>query len=115
MRQVRFKQPAVYLQRAARNEFIAQSHEVARDELPFEFMLNALRLRDGIASNLFSERTGLPLTSIDAALTAAEARGLLTCDHSGLRPTPLGFQFLSDLQALFLPRQRTETVRREPH
>ncbi|MGZ9058164.1 MAG: radical SAM family heme chaperone HemW [Burkholderiaceae bacterium] len=102
VRQVRFRQPASYLQRAARGEFVAQSHEVSRAELPFEFMLNALRLADGVASDSFYQRTGLALSSIEAKLDVAEQRGLLVRDHQMLGPTALGMRFLSDLQALFL-------------
>lgn len=102
VRQVRFRQPASYLQRAARGEFVAQSHEVSREELPFEFMLNALRLTDGVPSDSFYQRTGLSLSSIEAKLNVAEQRGLLVRDHQMLGPTSLGMRFLSDLQALFL-------------
>ena len=102
VRQVRFRQPASYLKRAARGEFVAQSHEVLRDDLSFEFMLNALRLAAGVPSNLFSQRTGISLSAIESKLNAAEQRGLLVRDHLSLGPTPLGMRFLSDLQALFL-------------
>ena len=106
VRQVRFRQPASYLQRAARGEFLAQSYEVPRDELPFEFMLNALRLTEGVASDSLYQRTGLPLSSIEPKLDAAEQRGLLVRDHLTFSPTPLGMRFLSDLQALFLQPRR---------
>ena len=102
VRQVRFRQPASYLERAARGEFVAESHEVARDELPFEFMLNALRLTDGVPSNSFLERTGVPLSTVEFELNRAEQRGLLVRDHRTMRPTPLGLRFLTDLQTLFL-------------
>lgn len=102
VRQVRFRQPVTYLERAACNEFLAESHDVSRNDLPFEFMLNALRLTHGVASNSFFERTGLPLSSIEAELNEAERRGLLVRDHRSLAPTELGLRFLSDLQAIFL-------------
>jgi oxygen-independent coproporphyrinogen-3 oxidase len=105
VRQVRYRSPATYLQRAARGEFVAESVEVDRPELPFEFMLNAMRLLDGVPAAWFGERTGLPPTSIDAALAEAQRRGLLTADHVRWRPTRLGARFLSDLQALFLPQR----------
>jgi oxygen-independent coproporphyrinogen-3 oxidase len=78
---------------------------VARRDLPFEFMLNALRLRDGFELARFAERTGLPLSAVQAPLAQAERRGLIERDAAGtlVRPTPQGFDFLSDLQALFLP------------
>jgi oxygen-independent coproporphyrinogen-3 oxidase len=81
---------------------VAQEDEVARSELPFEFMLNALRLRNGFALRDFSERTGLVLTSIEKALAEAEGKGLITRDLQRVKPTQRGFDFLSDLQALFL-------------
>ena len=106
VRQVRFRQPTSYLSHAARGEFIAESTEVAREELPFEFMLNAMRLADGVPSHWFTERTGLPPTVIQARLNAAEARGLLTVDHQRWAPTALGWRFLSDLQSGFLSSPR---------
>ena len=106
VRQVRFRQPTSYLSHAARGEFIAESTEVAREELPFEFMLNAMRLADGVPSHWFTERTGLPPTAIQARLNAAEARGLLTVDHQRWAPTALGWRFLSDLQSGFLSSPR---------
>jgi len=70
--------------------------------LPFEFMLNALRLREGFELARFQERTGLPPSAIDAPLREAEARGLIERDWQRVRPTARGFDFLSDLQSLFL-------------
>ena len=66
-------------------------------------MLNALRLKDGFALQQFCERTGLPLSSIEAALKQAEQQQLLVREDSLVRPTERGFDFLSDLQGLFLP------------
>jgi oxygen-independent coproporphyrinogen-3 oxidase len=102
VRQVRFRQPASYLKHASMGDFIAESHEVGRNDLPFEFMLNALRLTEGVSSNSFFETTGLSLSSIEQELNEAERRGLLVRDHSKLRPTDLGLRFLSDLQSLFV-------------
>jgi oxygen-independent coproporphyrinogen-3 oxidase len=103
VRQVRYRQPASYLEHAQRGEFAAESFEVARSDLPFEFMLNALRLVEGFPSSWFAERTGLPVTTIEARLARAEDRGLLVRDHLRWAPTDLGLRFLSDLQSLFLP------------
>jgi len=102
VRQVRYRQPASYLEHAARGEFAAESFEVARAELPFEFMLNALRLVEGFPSAWFAERTGLPVSMIEARLERAESRGLLLRDHERWGASPLGLRFLSDLQSLFL-------------
>ena len=103
LRQVKVREPRLYMERALAGQAVAQEHEVKRSELPFEYMLNALRLREGFALQDFSDRTGLPLTSLAAALDRAEAQGLIERDLVRVRPTERGFDFLSDLQALFLP------------
>ena len=103
LRQVRYKQPQQYLDQVARGEPLLEEHEVARGEIGFEFMLNALRLTDGVPVALFAERTGFPLTILRKELDEAERRGLLARDHERIRPTALGRRFLNDLQALFLP------------
>ncbi|MFT4192110.1 MAG: radical SAM family heme chaperone HemW [Comamonas sp.] len=103
VRQVRWRDPQRYMQQALAGQPLAQEHEVKRADLPFEFMLNALRLVDGFDLRAYSDRTGLPLSSIAAALERAERKGLLARDWVHARPTPLGLDFLSDLQELFLP------------
>lgn len=103
LRQVRFREPRLYMQRAQAGNAVAQADEVSRADLPFEYMLNALRLRDGFALAQFSERTGLPLSAIQRPLQQAERRGLIERDLHHLRPTTRGLDFLSDLQSLFLP------------
>ena len=103
VRQVRWREPAAYMARAAVGEAVSNEHEVAREQLPFEFMLNALRLKEGFALAEFSERTGLPVTALQRGLQAAEAKGLLQRDFARAWPTERGFDFLSDLQQLFLP------------
>jgi oxygen-independent coproporphyrinogen-3 oxidase len=107
VRQVRYRQPASYLERAARGEFLAEHVEVARRDLPFEFMLNALRLADGVPAGLFTERTGLPASAIQEAMERAEQRGLVEADPMRIHPTALGRRFLTNLQTLFLPSERT--------
>ena len=104
LRQVRWREPAAYMDNALAGNAASNSTEVARRELPFEFMLGALRLKDGFELARYSERTGLPLSSIRPALDAAVARGLLEHDTQAdrMRPTARGFDFLSDLQAMFL-------------
>lgn len=102
VRQVRTRDPQRYLDRALAGNAVAQDHEVKRADLPFEFMLNALRLRDGLALQDFTERTGLPLSAIAAALDEAQRKGLIERDAAHVRPTERGFDFLSDLQELFL-------------
>jgi putative oxygen-independent coproporphyrinogen III oxidase len=103
LRQQRWREPERYMAQALAGQPLSQETEVARTELPFEFMLNALRLREGFERGLFSQRTGLPASAIDAGVRRALERGLLEEDLQHLRPTERGFDFLSDLQALFLP------------
>ena len=105
VRQVRSKQPREYLERAARGSPIVEERSVTREDIGFEFMLNALRLTDGVPASLFAERTGFPLAIVEAPLAEAERRGLIVRDHAWIWPTPLGRRFLNDLQALFLPAQ----------
>lgn len=102
VRQVRYREPRLYMENALAGNAVAQSEEVPREQLAFEFMLNALRLREGFALAQFMERTGLPLTAIDKPLREAEAKGLIERDFARVRPTQRGFDFLSDLQELFL-------------
>jgi len=102
VRQVRYRDPALYMEKALAGAAIAQEDEVARTQLPFEFMLNALRLRDGFSLPWFFERTGLPLSAIEPQLREAERKGLLAREGAWVRPTDHGFDFLSDLQGLFL-------------
>ncbi len=102
VRQVRNREPKLYMDNALAGNAIAQDDEVARKDLPFEFVLNALRLRDGFALQDFLDRTGLPLSAIEAPLQQAQAKGLVERDLVRVKPTEKGFDFLSDLQALFL-------------
>jgi putative oxygen-independent coproporphyrinogen III oxidase len=92
------KQPAEYLKGVPRKE-----STVAARELPFEFMLNALRLVEGFETVLFSERTGLPLSAIGAQLEQASARGLIERNPRRVRPSARGQRFLNELVGLFLP------------
>ncbi|ANH68282.1 coproporphyrinogen III oxidase [Mitsuaria sp. 7] len=102
LRQVRWRDPATYMQKAAEGQAVSNENEVARNELPFEFMLNALRLREGVTMQSFLERTGLPPSAIAKAMEQGRAKGLLDLDPAVIRATPRGFDFLSDLQELFL-------------
>ncbi len=103
VRQVRYREPARYMAQALGGHAVSQQNEVDRSELPFEFMLNATRLKDGFELALFTERTGLPPAAIAAGLAAAERQGLLRLGLHDAQPTPRGFDFLNDLQLLFLP------------
>ena len=103
VRQVRYRDPRRYMEQALAGDAVAQDDEIRREDLPFEFMLNALRLREGFLLADFCERTGLSVTAIQAPLQEAERRGLLQRDLHRVWPTERGFDFLSDLQSLFLP------------
>jgi oxygen-independent coproporphyrinogen-3 oxidase len=102
VRQVRWRDPKLYMEKALAGEAVTQETEVSRADLPFEFMLNALRLRDGFKLQDFSEKTGLPVTALQPGLDEAERRGLIARDLVSIKPTERGFDFLNDLQALFL-------------
>lgn len=103
-RQVRLRNPDSWMQRALARDgsHVAESRVVGAGELPFEFMLNALRLKDGVAASSFAERTGLSLATIAHQLEAATRRGLLDADPTRLCATALGWRFLNDLQEMFL-------------
>jgi len=110
LRQVRWREPAAYMRQALAGQAVSNQHEVARRDLPFEFMLGGLRLREGFDLEDFRQRTGLPLSVLMTTLESARRRGLIEplsdADPGRVRPTAHGFDFLSDLQALFLPPDR---------
>ncbi|MBI4986329.1 MAG: oxygen-independent coproporphyrinogen III oxidase-like protein [Rhodocyclales bacterium] len=99
VREARRRHPADYLSAADR---VAERHEVATAELPFEFMMNALRLIDGFETRLFEERTGLSLAAVQNELLAAQRAGLLTATPQRIAPTPQGQRFLNRLLGMFL-------------
>jgi oxygen-independent coproporphyrinogen-3 oxidase len=102
VRQVRYKQPKQYLDAIAHGTPVLEENPVARADIGFEFMLNALRLTGGVPTAFFAERTGHPLALVQRELAAAEARGLIARDPTTIRPTALGRRFLNDVQQLFL-------------
>jgi oxygen-independent coproporphyrinogen-3 oxidase len=99
---VRWREPAAYMKHALTGHAVSNQHEVARHDLPFEFMMNALRLREGFSLADFQARTGLPLSAVQETLGLAQTKGLLAWEGDQVRPTARGFDFLSDLQAMFL-------------
>jgi coproporphyrinogen III oxidase-like Fe-S oxidoreductase len=103
VRSMRVKQPREYLKRVALGQAVQERHELARADLVFEFMMNALRLADGFAVASFAERTGLQIGAAEKPLAQAEQRGLIERDRERIRPTELGRRFLNDLLELFLP------------
>ena len=102
-RRWKVKHPVAYLRHAKTKQRLGGDDIVAADQLPFEFMLNALRLTGGFALGEFAAHTGLPTTAIQAQLDDADARGWLTIENGWLRPTELGQRFLNDVMQLFLP------------
>ncbi|MCW2294790.1 oxygen-independent coproporphyrinogen-3 oxidase [Pseudomonas sp. BIGb0408] len=93
--------PKDYLDPA--KHYSAGERLLSADELPFEFLMNVLRLSDGCSAELFSQRTGLPLQQLAAAREQAERRGLLQEDPARLTATREGQLFLNDLLQYFLP------------
>lgn len=98
----KYRQPAEYMQQAMRGTARSGEQRLAAADLSFEFMLNALRLRDGFEKSLFTARTGLPFQHLEAGLSQAVQRGLLTFDGERVRPTDTGWQFLNEAIQLFL-------------
>ena len=103
VRTVRRKQPREYLATATPVSRLSDTAAVTAAQLPFEFMLNALRLRAGFGAEEFTSRTGLSIAAIEAPLREATARGLLSNGSDRWQATELGQRFLNDLQTLFLP------------
>ena len=102
-RTVRKRHPEAYLAAMQGNVQAAIDRKtVAPNDLPFEFMMNALRLTGGVPAALFAERTGISLAQIEPVLTQARQKGLLDYAPDVLRPTELGRRFLNDLLELFL-------------
>ncbi len=103
IRQTRFKQPTEYLAKMAAGSALQTEEVIDKSALPFEFMLNALRLTGGFPLALFTERTGLPLTKIIHEIERACSEGLLERDLHHVKPTLKGQRFLNVLMERFLP------------
>jgi len=102
LRQARYRQPREYMERTGAGSAVQTEHAVAAEDVPFEFMMNALRLTDGFALSLLEERAGVPLVSALKELDEAERRGLIMRDPERVIPTELGRRFLNDLLQIFL-------------
>ena len=100
--QMRTKHPQQYMDAVRTRSHIADTRTLTRTDLPFEFMMNALRLIDGVPAALFEERTGLPLVVCAGELQQARSRGLLEPDPAQIKPTVQGQRFLNDLLGMFL-------------
>jgi len=103
LREMRRKHPRDYLEGAARGDFVQERRFVTAAELPFEFMMNALRLTEGFAAQLFDERTGLPIGLIQGQLRQAREQGLLDVAGESIAPTQQGRRYLNRLLQGFLP------------
>jgi oxygen-independent coproporphyrinogen-3 oxidase len=102
-RQVRERHPETYMQAMeSKGNALIESRDVSAKDLPFEFMLNTLRLTDGVETKTFSERTGLPLHVISKGLEEASKKGLLSENPTALKATDLGLRYLNNLQEMFL-------------
>ncbi len=99
---MRWKQPAAYLDNTRAGNPVQTANEVAAGQLPFEFLMNALRLHEGFPPALFEARTAQPLSTILPQLRAAEADGLLTIEPERIAPTLRGRRFLNVLLERFL-------------
>ncbi len=111
-REMRSKHPKQYLAKAGDPEGLQEAHDVALADLPFEFMMNALRLTQGFPLAMFEERTGLSVSAILKPLDAAERDGLIERDHVQVRPTLRGRRFLNELLQRFLPEPDQASTRR---
>ncbi|BDT75404.1 radical SAM family heme chaperone HemW [Polynucleobacter sp. KF022] len=102
-RQVRERQPEAYMTAMeTKGNALIENREIAAKDLPFEFMLNTLRLTDGVDTSTFTERTGLPLSTISKSLDEASKKGLLDENPRRLKATELGIRYLNNLQEMFL-------------
>jgi oxygen-independent coproporphyrinogen-3 oxidase len=102
-RQVRERHPETYMQgMETKGNALIEAREIPAKDLPFEFMLNTLRLTDGVDTVTFSERTGLPLNAVSKRLDEASKKGLLDLNPSKLKATKQGLRYLNNLQELFL-------------
>jgi oxygen-independent coproporphyrinogen-3 oxidase len=110
LRQARVRHPERYMAGAEAGEPVQEQHEVPLGDIPFEFMMNALRLNAGFPAALFEERTGLSIVAILRELEDAERRGLIERDHTRIAPSLRGRRFLNDLLQLFLREKPPEGI-----
>jgi putative oxygen-independent coproporphyrinogen III oxidase len=102
-REVRSKHPKAYMEQALQGKAVEREWLIPQNELGFEFMMNALRLIDGVPADLFQQRTGLNIRTLEAPIKTAQSKGLLIIEAGNMRPTLLGQRFLNELLELFLP------------
>ncbi|HRE16125.1 MAG TPA: radical SAM family heme chaperone HemW [Rhodocyclaceae bacterium] len=102
LRQMRWKHPEAYLKQVAAGSPVQEETQVAADALPFEFMMNALRLNQGFDPALYAQRTSLPLAGVMPTLQALQQEGLLEVSPERIAPTDTGRRFLNHLLQRFL-------------
>ena len=90
------------MQAVDNHSYIQEEHLINKNDIPFEFMMNALRLNGGFKIDLFEQRTGLSLSSIDSEIKLCVKKGLLEKNNGTIKPTLLGQNFLNDLLQIFL-------------
>lgn len=98
----KLRQPKAYMQAAGSEATISQQHDLSFEQMDFEFMLNALRLKNGFDSHLYRDHTGQELSGIEHKLQLAVEKGLLERTDTHIQPSNHGYLFLNDLQMLFL-------------
>jgi oxygen-independent coproporphyrinogen-3 oxidase len=101
-RTTKYRQPKQYLEQAQKNLLYSTTTDLAVKDLPFEFMLNALRLKTGVDSALYAQRTDQPLSTIQAVLDEAQQSGLIHFDGTNISCTERGWRFLDNTLTLFL-------------
>jgi oxygen-independent coproporphyrinogen-3 oxidase len=117
VREIRHRHPRQYVEQVAAGQAAIERREVSREEIGFEFMLNALRLTEGVSAASFAERTGFPLTLIARPLAEAARRGLVVDDPARIAATELGRRFLNTAIEHFLPAAkgpRTQPIAMAP-
>ena len=104
MRTAKVRNPDSWMQKVqqGQGEHIAETRLLRPEDLPFEFMLNALRLKNGVPTHYFTERTGVDLSLMTGQIQEAVDKGLLDDDPRFLKATELGWRYLNDLHAIFL-------------
>lgn len=98
----KLRQPKAYMEHAGQPSAISEQHDLDLEQIDFEFMLNALRLKDGVERGLYKQHTGQELSTIDEKLNQAISKGLLEVNAERIKPTEQGFLFLNDLLLIFL-------------
>jgi putative oxygen-independent coproporphyrinogen III oxidase len=101
-RETRHKHPKAFMENAEAGNAVDNTWLIEKQDLSFEFMMNALRLTGGIDADLFQARTGLPLITVAKRLSEATEKGLITQNQQRIEPTLLGQRYLNDLLTIFL-------------